>query len=216
MNTAKPTPTKASTQDFVAVVDIKDDVVMLRDFSCCLIIEVGTTNFELLSEEEKQSLVDGFASLLNSLSFPLQIAILSKQMDISKYVDFVEKKIVGEADQTLKGRLVNYRDFIKSVIKKNTVMEKRFYCVVPFSQLELGIGATTTKGFNPDYVFSRARVALYPKRDNLLRLLLKVGLSGKTLQNEEITTLFYNLFNPDRSGQHLANVNSSLGLIKTT
>ena len=89
-------------------------------------------------------------------------------------------------------------------------MEKRFYCVIPFSPLELGIGAAAKQNFNKEYVFSRAKVALYPKRDHLLRLLSKMGLASGVVQSEGLTTLFYHLFNPSLSDQRLNNVKNYL------
>ena len=131
-------PLKATTQDFIEIEDVRDDVVLLKDNSCCVIIEVGTTNFGLLSEEEQRSMIYSFGSLLNSLSFPVQIVVLSRKMDISSYLDFLDERIRAQANEVVKKRLSSYTEFIKNVVKNNTVLGKSFYFVVPFSPLELG------------------------------------------------------------------------------
>ena len=77
------TPIRATTQEFIEINDIADGLVILRSGAVALIIETAAVNFGLLSEEEQDALVYAYSSLINSLSFPLQIAILSKRMDIS-------------------------------------------------------------------------------------------------------------------------------------
>jgi type IV secretory pathway VirB4 component len=209
MSIQKPTsPVKATTQQFIEIEEIQDDVVLLKDYSAVLVIEISAVNFWLLSSEEQMSIIYAYGSLLNSLSFPLQILILSKKMDISSYLDYLDQRIAKTSDEIFKTRLKSYKEFIKNIVKKNTVLEKRFFFVIPFSPLELGISGVNTSYLKKDYVLSRAKTSLYPKRDHLLRLLAKIGLSGKVLQKQEITELFYNLYNPSPTGRPLAPVES--------
>jgi hypothetical protein len=62
---------------------------------------------------------------------------------------------------------------------------------------------------------SRAKTSLYPKRDHLLRLLAKVGLRATLLQKQELTDLFYNLYNPSNVGRQLATVDSYTDTVLT-
>lgn len=217
MPTQKPTsPVKASTQSFIEIEEIKDDVVLMKDFSASCVIEVGAVNFWLLSNEEQASMIYSYAGLLNSLSFPVQVLILSKKMDVSIYLDYLDGKINTQTNDLLKTRLAGYREFIKNIVKKNTVLEKRFFFVIPFSPLELGVSGTNPGSLNKEYVVSRAKTSLYPKRDNLLRLLSKIGLRGSVLQNQALTELFFNLYNPSSTGRRLAPVESYTDVVMTT
>ncbi len=209
MPTQKPTsPVKASTQSFIEIEEIKDDVVLMKDFSASVVVEVGAVNFWLLSNEEQASMIYAYAGLLNSLSFPVQILILSKKMDISLYLDYLDGRINSQSNDLLKSRLKSYQEFIKNVVKKNTVLEKRFFFVVPFSPLELGVSGASPGSLNKEYVISRAKTSLYPKRDNLIRLLEKIGLRGSVLQGQALTELYYNLYNPSSTGRRLAPIES--------
>ena len=79
-NKAKVTsPVKASTQSFTEIEDIREDIVLLKDFSAVVVIEVGAVNFWLLSAEEQSAMIYAYSNLLNSLSFPVQVLILSKK-----------------------------------------------------------------------------------------------------------------------------------------
>jgi hypothetical protein len=136
-------------------------------------------------------------------------------MDISSYLDYLDQKINKMADQLIKTRLQSYKEFIKTIVKKNTVLEKRFFFVISFSPLELGISGANTASLKKDYVLSRAKTSLYPKRDHLLRLLAKIGLSGAVLQKQHLVELFYNLYNPSTTGKPLAPIESYTDVVLT-
>jgi hypothetical protein len=216
MTSQRPTsPVKASTQAFIEIEEIKDDVVLMKDFSASTVIEVSAVNFWLLSTEEQASMIYSYAGLLNSLSFPVQILVISKKMDISAYLDYLDEKVNKTQVELIKTRLTSYREFIKNVVKKNTVLEKRFFFVVPFSPLELGVSGARPGSLNREYVISRAKTSLYPKRDNLLRLLSKIGLTGTVLFSQQLSELFYNLYNPSSTGRRMAPIESYTDVVMT-
>lgn len=217
MNAKKPTsPVKASTQHFIEIEEIREDIILMKDYSASVVIEVGAVNFWLLSQEEQISMIYAYASLLNSLSFPIQILILSKKIDISAYLDFLQGRITTQHDELLKKRLVSYSEFIKNIVKKNTVLERRYFFVIPFTPLELGVTGVAAKRLNREYVISRVKTSLYPKRDNLVRLLAKVGLRSTVLERQALAELFYNLYNPSPTGRRLAPVESYTDVIMTS
>lgn len=208
-------PVKASTQSFIEIEDIRDDIILMKDYSASIVIEVGAVNFWLLSEDEQAGIITAYGNILNSLSFPVQILILSKRMDISSYLEYLQEKAKQEKDSNLAKHLVNYQNFIKNIVKKNTVLEKRFFFVVPFSPLELGAASVTKRKLNKEYIITRAKTSLYPKRDNLLRLLAKVGLKATPLKEQELTELFHNLYNPSSTGRNLAPLKNYTDIVLT-
>lgn len=216
MPSTKPvSPVKSSTQAFLEIEDIRDDIILMKDFSAAMVVEVGAVNFWLLSQEEQASMIYSYASLLNSLSFPTQVLIISKKMDISSYLEYLNVKVVGARTTLVKSRLESYRDFIKKTVQKNVVLEKRFFFVVPFSPLEMGVAGANTRALNKEYVISRAKTSLYPKRDHLIRLLSKIGLRTTILGRQELADLFFNLYNPSGTGRQLAPVESYTDVIMT-
>lgn len=151
-------------------------------------------------------MIYAYSNLLNSLSFPIQIVILSKKMDISSYIEYLKLKIQQQKNPVLVKHLQNYEEFIKTVIKKNSVLEKRFFFIIPFNPMEMG--ASGMQHLSKEYVVSRAKTSLYPKRDHLLRLLAKIGLRANIAQKQEIVELFYNLYNPSAVGRQLAPIDT--------
>jgi len=216
MPTTKPTsPKKATTQSFIEINEIKDDIILMKDYSAVTVLEVGAVNFLLLSTEDQMSMIYSYGGLLNSLSFPVQVVIISKMMNISSYLDYLKAKIESQRNEIIRVRLEDYREFIKMIVKKNTVMEKRFFFAIPFNPLEMGVGGVKAKQYGKEYIYNRAKTSLYPKRDHLLRLLAKVGLKPSVLQQQELTELFYNIYNPSAIGKQLAPVDSYTDVVLT-
>lgn len=210
MNQLVSAPIKATTQEFLEIEDIVDDLVILKNGGAVLLIETTAVNFGLLSEEEQDSLIYAYAALLNSLSFPLQIAILSKRMDISSYIETISAYEEKQTNPLFKEKLKSYKEFILSIVKENKVLEKKFYLVISFSPLELGVKGGLPKAkklpFPKSYIVSRAKASLFPKRDHLLRQLGRIGLKGHQLTTQELVELFYNLYNPTLTGEKLGEV----------
>ena len=181
----------SSTQKFTEIKDILDNVVMFSSGNACLIIEVTATNFALLSKEEQDAKIFAYSSLLNSLSFPIQIFIRSKRIDISSYLKLLDQEAKKTQNQVLGTRIRLYRDFVQELVRVNTILDKKFYIVISYSYLETGpVGSQTS-------VAKNAKATLELKAKSLLSQLQRIGLLAKTLEKEELTKLFYEIYNGD-------------------
>ena len=49
--------------------------------------------------------------------------------------------------------------------------------------------------FDLDYIEEKASMALYPRRDHLIRQFARLGLQAKQLTTPELVNLFYNIYN---------------------
>ena len=196
-------PIRSSTQNFVEIADIDHDIVLFVDGSAALIIATTAVNFGLLSEKEQESLIFAYAGLLNSLSFPIQIIIKSQQKDITAYIKLLEDVEAKQKNPKMKASIHSYRGFVESTVKEKNVLDKKFYLVIPFSSLELGVSANVLFGskkrglpYPKPYIYERALTVLLPKRDHLLRLIGRLGLRGDQLNNEQLIKLYFSSYNP--------------------
>jgi len=199
---AKAAPKNATpTQKFIEIVDIIDDIVVLAKENACIVIEVMSTNFALLSQEEQEAKIYAYASLLNSLSFPIQVLIRSKRLDVSLYLKLLDEERAKAQTQTLSKQMGLYRDFVQELVKVNTIIDKKFYIVIPYSSLEKSLTQTTeTVGKNSTHIdFAiEAKAALYSKSDAMQTQLNRLNLKSEKLGKEKLTKLFYDIFNDNR------------------
>ena len=131
-------PIRASTQQFTEIEDITHNIVMFVDGSCATVLSVSAVNFGLLSEQEQEAIIYAYAGILNSLSFPIQILVRSKRKDISAYLRLLEEKEKEQKNPKIIKSIHGYRAFVESTVKEKEVLDKKFYIVIPFSNLELG------------------------------------------------------------------------------
>lgn len=197
------TPIRASTQVFTEILDVARDMVLFADGSVVLVIATTAVNFGLLSEKEQDAIIYSYAGLLNSLSFPIQILIQTKHKDISAYLKLLEDQEKRQRNPKLTKSIHGYRLFVASMVKEKDVLDKKFYIVLPFSSIELGVSSTLLFGpkkaglpFEKSYIFDRAQTVLLPKKDHLVRLLARVGLHAVQLNSDSLVKLFFSMYNP--------------------
>lgn len=195
---------RGSTQEHLEIADVRDDLVVMKDGSVALVLAVSAVNFGLLSEKEQEAIIFAYAGLINSLNFTIQILVRSQKKDVSHYLTLLEKEQEKQTNELLKNQIANYRQFVATTVKENNVLDKKFYVVLPFSSLELGVSVTTAGIFKKqrrglplpiETIIERAKVALMPKRDHLLRQLGRLGLRARQLTTGELIELFYEIYN---------------------
>jgi len=191
MGKQKPKKKMGSTQKFIEVSDINENIVMLSGGNACMIIEVQATNFSLLSKDEQMGKIGAYASLLNSLSFHVQILIRNKKVDISSYLKLLEGEAKKTTNEKLALQISLYHDFVQEIVKVNTVLDKKFYMIIPYSSLEKS-AAQAMKGTD---TFGIAKASLSSKSETLLGQFARLGLVAKILEKEDLVKLFYEIFN---------------------
>jgi len=204
---------KGTTQQHLPVEDIKENLVILKDGSCVMILKTSSVNFDLLSEKEQEAMIYAYAALLNSLTYPIQILVRSAIKDVSTYLKRLKKQELKVQEVLLKKQIVSYRKFVEQMVKKNNVLAKSFYVAIPFFSVELGI-QTAAKSTLPlplsvfsqqgkklpmakEKILEKAKAVLEPKKEHLVRLFGRLGLNVKQLTDKELIKLFYQIYNQE-------------------
>lgn len=199
----------ATTQKFTEIEDIVDNLVILSGGNACLIMEVVATNFALQSLDEQHVKILSYASLLNSLSFPIQIVILSRKLDISSYVKLLEDQAAKAGSTNLAAQITMYKDFVAQLVRDKSVLDKKFYLAISFSFLEKGAGGLSNSK-NKQAIIMDAKNLLMSKSQSVIQELLRAGVKSKILEKNELVRLFYEIYNSD-SGAHIADgINDTL------
>jgi len=198
-----------STQDFIDIYDIKNDLVILKNGKVAVVLQLNSINFDLLSPREQDAIISTYAEIINSLNFTVQIVIRSRAMNIEKYVNKlvdIEQKIT---DPLLRQQAESYRKFVQKVIRVNKVLDKQFYLVIPSGYVEYEqIGKNPFEFFNKlrgkqnerskeidvDRIVMETRGDLIPKVDTLIRLFEKIHINAKRLNTVELVKLYFDCY----------------------
>jgi len=197
-----------STQEHLSIEEIVDNMVVLKNGTVSIIMETSALNFDLLSPEEQDARIVAFANLLNGVNYPIQISIRTVRTDVSEYIkrlgDYKNKQI----SDSLVRQIEIYIQFIKNLTTKNEILDKRFFVSIPYRGMVLSdpslikrmFGSKQAKVSNIQKLVEKAKVELYPKRDNITRLFKKMGISVTQLNNNDLLMLFYEVYDPDKIG----------------
>lgn len=205
-------PDSKSTQQFVDVQSIKNGVVFLRGGGMRKIILVSGINFALKSEEEQNIILGAYQGFLNSLDFPIQIVVHSRKINIEKYINKLSGLKEEESNDLLKEQIEEYVNFIKSFVEVNDIMNKNFFVSVPYEYISTQEGAGKIMSMIPFGKNKSERdmdekesmdekiQQLNQRVEHVLNGLGAIGLRVVPLNDEELTELFYNLYNPQLAG----------------
>lgn len=205
----------ANTQDLVNIKEIRDAVIVMKNGEMRQIIMVGGINFALKSESEQNLITQSYQEFLNSLSFPLQIVIHSRKINIEKYLATLEQRHAEEKSGLLQDQITEYQEFIRGFVSDNAIMAKTFFVVVPFAPMNLPSLPTENplanilpflkKNSQPDpaktkaqdEAFTEATLQLSQRVTQVIDGLTLIGLDAEILDDEAIVELFYNFYNPE-------------------
>lgn len=199
--------TTAASQQFLDVAEVKEDVVVLKNGSFRAILAVSAINFDLKSTDEQEAIVNQYQNFLNSLDFPIQILISSRQLNIDHYIEFVEKKEKEQDNELLKLQISEYKNFIRQLVSVSNIMDKNFYIIVPFSPIEnneksffsnlLNKGNAKKNILEKRENFETYKNQLFQRIDHISASLSGIGVRITPLKTQELIELLYNSYNPN-------------------
>ncbi len=133
----KVKPQFSTLANFWQFKDIKDGVIIMRNGSYRMGLEVFPANFGLMDEEEKKRAVIGFEQILREIEvkYPLRVLIQTRKTNANDYITQLEHtygiRNLGTYDLFQK-----YADFIRDVSKDYEIITKKFYLILEFSELK--------------------------------------------------------------------------------
>ncbi len=212
----QPTALQSTTQHYLEIYDVTNDLMILRDGSVAMVITTSSLNFGLLSEEEQDAIIYTYAGLLNSLTFPIEIVIRSQRKDISAYLGYVQELEQKQTFPLRKTQIRRYREFIEELVKERNILDKKFYVVIPYTATSMAATSIVPSVkkkqdyvLDKAYILEKAKVDLEPKRDHLIAQFGRIGLGARQLTTQEIIHLLYTIYNPGSSeGQRMTDTGS--------
>lgn len=200
---AKPS---ISTQQYLDIAEIREDVVVLKDGTLRAVLIVSSINFSLKSEDEQEAIIQGFISFLNSLDHPLQIVIQSRKLDIDDYLGRLKAQEKQQQNELLRAQIADYRQFVAELVELGEIMQKKFLVVVPYnpaSAKRKGFFARMSEVLSP-LVSAKLREEQFRqrKKDLMVRVdAVRAGLNSMSLPNAMLDTqslieLYYGSYNP--------------------
>lgn len=195
----------------------------MQDGSLRAVVMCQSINFDLMSPQEREGVEYSYQSFLNSLGFDIQIFIRSQHINLSDYLEKLEKIRQNQDNILLSLLMEDYIAYVRYLIESANIMDKQFYVVVPFypsnmSMEGIASGAQkftelfSSKGKNVVTInendFHKYKQELTQQVRTVVNGLTQMGIQSVPLNTQELIELYYNVYNPVTSSQEqLGDVN---------
>jgi len=198
---------RPSTQMHLPIAEIKDGVVVLKDGTLRSVLMCSSINFALKSEDEQNSTISSYVGFLNSIDFPIQIAIQSRRLQIKPYLEKLVKLEKGQPNELLRVQIADYRSFIQELVDIGKIMTKRYYVVVsydPISNKKKSFWTRIKEVVKPALTL-RLKEERFEQRKKDLDIRIRhvqgglsgIGLEVVQLDTQSLIELYYSTYNPD-------------------
>jgi len=223
--TTKAKSNPNSTQNILEIAEIRDGLVIMNDGSFRSVIMVKSINFDLMSTQEQEAVEFAYQGFLNSLYFPIQICIRTQRVDMTPYIEKLDK-IRTEHDNMLLAILMDdYISYIEDLSQQTNIMNKTFYIVIPFYNT---LNETKSMAQNKNFItgvtkmfnnkdqrivinegqLEAAKTELRNRVQSVMGGLSQSGIQGLPLDTQELIELYYDTYNPDTATrQQLRDIN---------
>lgn len=202
-----------SAQNILPFGEIRNNTIVLKDGGVRGILKVSTINFNLKTEDEQQSIIVAYQQFLNSLSFPIQIVIQSRKVDLDGYFQILKAQEQSITHPILKSQTQDYIAYIKKITEFADIMEKQFFVVIASdparTQITKNIFTSLFESLSPQdslkkvkdrYLeFKSLSQVLQKRLDIVSGGLERCGLRVSRLLSQEVIDLLYKSYNPEIS-----------------
>jgi len=208
-----------STQRYLSVAEIRENTLIMKDGSLRSVIMTSSINFALKNEDEQNGLIASYVNFLNNVSFPIQIVIQSRELNIESYLRALRQKEKEQTNELLKSQTADYINYIDELISLGKIMNKRFFVIVPYSPLSdqhKNFITRVSEIFTPSSIikmkqdrFTKLRKELTRRVDSIISSLSAIGLNVVELDTQGLIELFYNTYNPATAGnEKMSDINN--------
>lgn len=216
-----------SMNDFLEFDDVKDNMIIRKNRTqYVMVIQCQGVNYDLLSEEEKLAVEEGFIQFLNTLRFPIQLYVQTRTLNLKDIIeeyrsrmrdkkDEIEKLRVKLEQIKLTGNLDQIDKTEFEIRRRENVFEYGMDISEYIARLSVNsnilqqktyvvvsyYAAETGEGANlsKEELDSRCFSELYTRCQSVIRTLASAEVLGRILSSEELAELLYVAYNRDDS-----------------
>ncbi len=220
--------TRESIFEFMEFDEIVDNMIVRKNGSqYVMILQCNGVNYDLMSEQEKISVEEGFVQFLNTLRFPIQLYIQSRTLNLRDIIDEYKSRIDNltiEIDK-IDTKIEQAKTMGNKALKEKLEFEKRRKINI----LEYGVSITDyveklssnknvlqqrtyvvvsyysaeigggLEKYSKEEIYNMCFAELYTRCQNIASALGNSQITCSILDSEELAELLYIAYNRDEA-----------------
>ena len=220
--------TRESIFNFMEFDEIVDNMIVRKNGTqYIMILQCNGVNYDLMSEDEKIGVEEGFVQFLNTLRFPIQLYIQSRTLNLRDIIDEYKARVdnLTVEIEKLDAKIAQAKSSGNKALKEKLEFEKRRKINI----LEYGIDITDyvdklssnknvlqqrtyvvvsyysaeigggLEKYSKEEIYNMCFAELYTRCQNIASALANSQVSSTILSSEELAELLYVAYNRDES-----------------
>lgn len=217
----------ASIRSFMEFDEVKDNMIIRKNREqYVMVIQCQGVNYDLLSEDEKIAVEEGFVQFLNTLRFPIQLYVQTRSLNLRDIVDDykirvrnmeeeIEELKSKQKEAEMRGNKELAQKIAYQIRRKENVFEYgadisdyvgrmslnknvlQQKTYIIVSYFASEFGSTST--YSTEEIDNICFSELFTRTQSVIRSLAAAEVGGKILNSEELAELLYIAYNRDDS-----------------
>ncbi len=219
---------RESIMEFMEFDEIVDNMIVRKGGTqFVMILQCNGVNYDLMSEQEKISVEEGFVQFLNTLRFPIQIYVQSRTLNLKEIIEGYKSRVDNlsiditrldskiaqarasgnralrekfEFERRRKVNILEYGMSITDYVEKLSANKNVLQqkTYVVLSYYSAELGAGLDK-YSKDEIYNMCFSELYTRCQNVASALATSQVSSTILDSEQLAELLYVAYNRDES-----------------
>lgn len=217
----------ASIRNFMEFDEVKDNMIIRKNREqYVMVIQCQGVNYDLMSEDEKIAVEEGFVQFLNTLRFPIQLYVQTRSLNLKDIVDDYKTRVrnmeqeiedlkLKQKEAEMRGNEELAQKIAYQIRRKENVFEYGADISDYVGRMSLNKNVLQQKTyiivsyfaneFGSTNTYSREEIdsicfsELFTRTQSVIRSLAASEVGGKILDSEELAELLYIAYNRDDS-----------------
>ncbi len=218
---------KESIKKFMEFDEIKDNMIIRKNRAqYIMVLQCQGVNYDLMSEEEKLAVEQGFVQFLNTLRFPIQLYVQTRSLNLKDIIDGYKDKVKNlrtDVEQIQakmreaknRGDMNSFEKLQYESKRKMNVLEYGADIAEYIGRMSLNKNVLQQKtyvivsyyanengsltNYSKEEIDDLCFQELYTRSQSVMRSLAASEVTGKILTSEELAELLYIAYNRDDS-----------------
>ena len=184
------------SKSFLPYETIGDYAIDMGNYNYRAILEVSSINYRLMSGTEQEMVDAAFKQFLNSLDFPIEIYIQTREFDYQRVIDDLQ-----ERSKTAMKKYPQMEDYFNQYIYEMSGITERFgnskikkkYVIVPFDNTDLSDVSELSEAEINEFALEN----LFARCNTCASGLGNIGLDVQLLSRPQIAEVLYSYYHRD-------------------
>lgn len=191
----KPKQKYPSTQDWLDLSEVKNNIAVLKSGQLVAVIEVQPINFNFMSEPEQNHILAMYKGFLDSLPCHIEEVSIALPINLDRFYEVLQQDFNQCANPDLQIMIKAQEEFVRDMVEDRCILRRRHFVVVWAPPVQEDGGIRQYLPFRKKQSRGSDR-RLIEYVQQVQGGLMSMGIDNNILDDAELTALIIGMLNP--------------------